>query len=326
VRVPALAESRERLLAEVAAARAEERSGDGAVTRLAETDPGLAAALLRAAAAQGRPPATVREAVGVLGAEGAAQVAREVPVYDFFQAVAGSRLPPERFRLHAVGAQRAARRLAALVEHEAPDELALAALLHDVGKLVLAAATPAYPAEVHGAARTPEQRVHAERRGLTFDHAAAGASLLRRWGVADRIAEAVDGHHDADRGRDAALLRLADMLAHYATGAPVDPGALLDTARAVGLESAELRAAMFDLHLPGPATGDPVEPAEPSPFTPRELDALRGLASGNTYREIADDLGLAQSTLRSHLHNVYGKLGVSDRAQAVLLAAERGWL
>ena len=116
------------------------------------------------------------------------------------------------------------------------------------------------------------------------------------------------------------------MLGHYTTGTPVDPGAMLTTARALGLGSDQLRAVMFDLHAPAPSSELTVEPSEPSPFTPRELDALRGLAGGGTYREIADELGLSPSTLRSHLHNVYGKLGVADRAQAVLMAAERGWL
>jgi DNA-binding NarL/FixJ family response regulator len=136
----------------------------------------------------------------------------------------------------------------------------------------------------------------------------------------------VGGHHDDDRGREAGIVRLADMLGHYTTGAPVDPGAMITAARALGLGSDELRAVMFDLHAPAPTSEMSVEPSEPSPFTPRELDALRGLAGGGTYREIADELGLSPSTLRSHLHNVYGKLGVADRAQAVLMAAERGWL
>jgi DNA-binding CsgD family transcriptional regulator len=171
--------------------------------------------------------------------------------------------------------------------------------------------------------------VRAERRELTLDHASAGAMLLERWGVAGSVVEAVGGHHDEDRGRDAAVVRLADMLGHYATGEAVDGGALLAVARGLGLEGAELRAVMFDLHAPAPVASGPggrPEPAEPSPFTPRELDALRGLAAGGTYKEIAEELGLSTSTLRSHLHNVYGKLGVADRAQAVLMAAERGWL
>jgi HD-GYP domain-containing protein (c-di-GMP phosphodiesterase class II)/DNA-binding CsgD family transcriptional regulator len=324
-RLPALAESRERLLALCA----EDDPSPAAMADLAETDPGLAAALVSASASRGGGRASVREAVGSLGADGVAEVARDVPVYDFFQAVAGTRVPPERFRLHAVAVVRAARRVAAVIDHPAAGEIALAALLHDVGKVVLADSTPAYPGDIHGGARTPEQRVRAERRELTLDHASAGAMLLERWGVANSVVEAVGGHHDDDRGRDAAVVRLADMLGHYATGEAVDGGALLAVARGLGLEGSELRAVMFDLHAPAPVAAGPggrPEPAEPSPFTPRELDALRGLAAGGTYREIADELGLSTSTLRSHLHNVYGKLGVADRAQAVLMAAERGWL
>ena len=58
----------------------------------------------------------------------------------------------------------------------------------------------------------------------------------------------------------------------------------------------------------------------------REVDVLRRLARGMVYKQIAAELGLATSTIRTHLHNVYGKLGAVDRAQAVLIATERGWI
>ena len=44
------------------------------------------------------------------------------------------------------------------------------------------------------------------------------------------------------------------------------------------------------------------------------------------YKQIAHELTLSTSTVRTHLHNIYGKLGAVDRAQAVLIATERGWL
>jgi DNA-binding NarL/FixJ family response regulator len=47
---------------------------------------------------------------------------------------------------------------------------------------------------------------------------------------------------------------------------------------------------------------------------------------GRSTKDIGAELGLAASTVRSHLHNVYITLGVSDRAQAVLRATEMGWL
>ena len=53
---------------------------------------------------------------------------------------------------------------------------------------------------------------------------------------------------------------------------------------------------------------------------------LRRLAEGKVYKQIARELGLATSTVRTHLHNTYSKLGAVDRAQAVLIATERGWI
>jgi DNA-binding NarL/FixJ family response regulator len=65
---------------------------------------------------------------------------------------------------------------------------------------------------------------------------------------------------------------------------------------------------------------------EPCPLSPRELDALRGLADGRVYKQIAAEMGLSASTVRTHLHNVYRKIGAADRAQAVLAARDRGWI
>ena len=53
---------------------------------------------------------------------------------------------------------------------------------------------------------------------------------------------------------------------------------------------------------------------------------LKRLAEGKVYKQIAHELALSTSTVRTHLHNIYGKLGAVDRAQAVLIATERGWL
>ncbi|OJU83497.1 MAG: hypothetical protein BGO11_13315 [Solirubrobacterales bacterium 70-9] len=58
----------------------------------------------------------------------------------------------------------------------------------------------------------------------------------------------------------------------------------------------------------------------------KEIEILRHLAHGLVYKQIALQMGVSASTIRTHLHNVYGKLGVTDRAQAVILAAEQGWL
>jgi HD-like signal output (HDOD) protein len=65
---------------------------------------------------------------------------------------------------------------------------------------------------------------------------------------------------------------------------------------------------------------------DPNPLSKRQLAMLEQLAKGSTYNQIAHDLALSVSTVRTHLHNIYRKLGVADRTQAVLTANERGWL
>jgi LuxR family quorum sensing-dependent transcriptional regulator len=52
-------------------------------------------------------------------------------------------------------------------------------------------------------------------------------------------------------------------------------------------------------------------------LTPRELAVLRLLSTGTQFREIAQDLGLGEETIRSHLKKAQSKLGVRNRTQAV---------
>lgn len=57
-------------------------------------------------------------------------------------------------------------------------------------------------------------------------------------------------------------------------------------------------------------------------LTRRELEMLGFLAQGKSNKEIARDLGLSSNTIKTHLTNLYEKLGVKNRTQAVMSAAE----
>ncbi|MBA3306614.1 MAG: HDOD domain-containing protein, partial [Thermoleophilaceae bacterium] len=187
---------------------------------------------------------------------------------------------------------------------------------------VLLHAYPAYPAQIHGEARTPEARIHRERRELGVDHALVGGVLARRWGLPNSLATAIERHHSDDAEGQAAMVRLADMLAHYGHDQAVDRNALLQAARALAMTPAGLRELMYSL----PYAGNGKRHVDPCPLSTRELDVLKRLALGKVYKQIAHDLELSTSTVRTHLHNTYAKLGASDRAQAVLIATDRGWL
>lgn len=77
------------------------------------------------------------------------------------------------------------------------------------------------------------------------------------------------------------------------------------------------------VHLRDP---EPPKDAPPSPLTGREREVVRLLADGRTYKQVAGAMRLSQSTVRNHLHNVYQKLGVVDRAQAVIVSQQNGWI
>ena len=63
-----------------------------------------------------------------------------------------------------------------------------------------------------------------------------------------------------------------------------------------------------------------------SALTPRELDVLRAAARGLGNKQIGAELGLSARTVQTHLTNIFGKLGVSSRTEAILLALHEGWV
>jgi two-component system, NarL family, response regulator DesR len=63
-----------------------------------------------------------------------------------------------------------------------------------------------------------------------------------------------------------------------------------------------------------------------SPLTPRERDVLEASASGRTIAEIAGQLYLSEGTVRNYLSACIGKTGARNRAEALRIASERGWL
>jgi DNA-binding NarL/FixJ family response regulator len=61
-------------------------------------------------------------------------------------------------------------------------------------------------------------------------------------------------------------------------------------------------------------------------ITARELEVLRGVASGSSNKLIASDLNISEHTVKNHLKSILSKLGANDRTHAVMIALKRGFL
>ena len=62
------------------------------------------------------------------------------------------------------------------------------------------------------------------------------------------------------------------------------------------------------------------------PLTEREIEVLSCVALGRSNKEVAQELTLAVNTVKKHLRNIYGKLGVRSRTSAVAQARSLGLL
>lgn len=59
-------------------------------------------------------------------------------------------------------------------------------------------------------------------------------------------------------------------------------------------------------------------------LTPRELEIFKLLIENKTTKEIAISLSISEKTVRNHISNVIGKLGVSSRSQAIIILIKNG--
>ena len=284
-RFPVLIESRERVIAAATA----ETARVGELVEAVESDVSLAISVLRFANRSGVVAGGVGgipEAIEVLKPSGVLAIAGTAPSFDFFESNGGWELKPERFRVHALATQRAADEIGRTVGWVERDELAVAALLHDIGRLVISRLHPGYKVYFDALARTPEQRLRDEREQLGIDHALVGGVLARRWNLPQRIAVAIERHHAEDAEGLAAMVATADMVAHYSQGEAVSPERLRASAercgaRADGAARPALRAALSaSRRLPGSASPVRSRPASwtSSATSPRAWSTSRSPA------------------------------------------------
>jgi DNA-binding NarL/FixJ family response regulator len=101
---------------------------------------------------------------------------------------------------------------------------------------------------------------------------------------------------------------------------------LVDAVRAVHRGEAVLRPGVAARALRRAVLRSGMVVATTPPLSDREMDVLREAARGLANKDIARRLNLSVRTVHTHLGNIFTKLGVGSRTEAVLLALRRRWI
>jgi len=147
------------------------------------------------------------------------------------------------------------------------------------------------------------------------DHAfARAATLAGRGGRRLDLAQALISHARLERRRrdEAAARSLAREARRVLEECP-DPGVLAEL----------LRKTESTLHIQARRTPETMLPADLE-LSERELTILRLLATALSQRQIGSELYISPNTVKHHARNIFRKLGVSNRAEAVTRARELG--
>lgn len=103
----------------------------------------------------------------------------------------------------------------------------------------------------------------------------------------------------------------------------VSPGQLVETIRGVARGESyippKLMASVFQ-EINRMSSRNQPPGTEEDPLTPREIEVLKHVASGDSNRSIAKKLFISEKTVKNHLYRIFQKLNVEDRTQATLYA------
>lgn len=194
------------------------------IAEIIRRDPSLTARLLRLVNSVyyglSNPIQHIEEAVFYLGVQQIRQLAMATPIIEEFQKLAGQTpFAWREFWRHCIGTAVLTRELVEAVESSSDEADYLAGLIHDVGKIVMAAAFPEHFVEIHRhLGSEPEDEIGVEAALLGIDHAELGARYLERHNLPEALIETTRFHHRPEQAprhqKLAAAVQIADLLAH----------------------------------------------------------------------------------------------------------------
>ena len=101
---------------------------------------------------------------------------------------------------------------------------------------------------------------------------------------------------------------------------------LIDAIRAVYAGESVLHPVVARRVIDRLVSPAPAEAPATEPISEREMEVLKLAARGISNKDIADQLFLSPRTVQAHLGNIFNKLGVASRTEAILHGLRKGWL
>ena len=126
---------------------------------------------------------------------------------------------------------------------------------------------------------------------------------------------------------DARLVMISTYVCDEEIYGALQAGALAYLVKSVQREElirAVRKAAAGQRHIPAEVASRLADRVTRSQLSTRELEVLRLLVAGRRNREIAGTLDITEGTVKLHVSSILGKLGVTDRTEAVTRALQRG--
>ena len=190
------------------------------ICEIIRRDPSLTARLLRLVNSVyyglARPVDSIEEAVFFVGIEQVRQLAMLTPVIEDFQKLAGKTpFPWHGFWQHCIATAMMTREVIASVLNTPQDVDYVAGLVHDVGKIVMAAAFPGHFTEIHRRAHLENTDLLAlETEILGLDHAEIGAFYLQNQNLPVVLVETARFHHHPELATENPLIVAAVQVAN----------------------------------------------------------------------------------------------------------------
>lgn len=139
---------------------------------------------------------TVSNAIGVIGTDSLESLILSTVVQKKFKDIPDSKINLKSFWRHSVASALISKSIAEKIKQGKPEKFYIAALLHDIGWLVMCNQLPEKTVEILTRSKEEDKLLQViEIEELGFDHAQLGGALLERWGLPQIYREAVGFHH-----------------------------------------------------------------------------------------------------------------------------------